>query len=67
MLGKVFENLLDNSIRHGKHVTKISVSAEETVSGLVLTWEDDGNRIPAEIRTGYLSGGSGRIPGSGCS
>ncbi len=26
MLGKVFSNLLDNSIRHGRHVTEIRVS-----------------------------------------
>jgi PAS domain S-box-containing protein len=42
MLEKVFFNLLDNSLRHGEHVTAITVSAEVSGDGLTVVWEDNG-------------------------
>lgn len=47
LLEKVFYNLLDNSIRHGEHVTKISVTAKEQDEGLLIVYEDDGIGVPA--------------------
>jgi PAS domain S-box-containing protein len=42
MLEKVFFNLLDNSVRHGESVERISVSSRESEEGLTVVWEDDG-------------------------
>ncbi len=47
MLSKVFLNLLDNSVKHGGHVTRVHVSAVVTGRNLVVAWEDDGVGIPA--------------------
>jgi signal transduction histidine kinase len=46
LLEKVFFNLIDNSLRYGRHLTKISVSAILTGSDLMLVYEDDGGGIP---------------------
>ncbi len=45
MVDKVFHNLADNSVRHGKHVTKIWVHYEESKNGLTVIYEDDGAGI----------------------
>lgn len=42
LLEKVFFNLLDNSIRHGQHVTAIKVFSQESERGLTVIWEDNG-------------------------
>ena len=57
MLEKVFFNLLDNSIRHGQHVTEIRVSSCRSPEGLKILWEDNGIGIVPEeegkdLRTG---------------
>jgi signal transduction histidine kinase len=64
LLRQLFYNLIDNSIKHGKKVTKIKVSYEKTPEGeLRLLYEDDGVGIPAAdkpklFRQGYGTGGS---------
>jgi len=42
LLEMVCANILSNTVRHGVHATKITVSAEEQADGLYLTLEDDG-------------------------
>ncbi|MDD1728624.1 MAG: PAS domain S-box protein [Methanospirillum sp.] len=42
MLESVFKNLLDNSIRHGQHVTNITVSVHTENNHLTIIWEDNG-------------------------
>jgi signal transduction histidine kinase len=42
MVPKGFRNIVENSAKHGEHVTKISISYEDTPSGLILVFEDDG-------------------------
>jgi PAS domain S-box-containing protein len=46
LLEKVFYNLIENSIRHGEHVTEIAIRSVETRDGLVLVLEDNGSGIP---------------------
>jgi PAS domain S-box-containing protein len=46
LLEKVFYNLIENSIRHGEHVTEIAIRSVETHDGLVLVLEDNGSGIP---------------------
>ena len=65
MIARVFENLLDNSIRHGEHVSRIRVSASETEEGLIFTWEDDGIGIPEDEKEHIFERGYGKNTGLG--
>jgi len=46
LLGKVFSNLIDNSVRHGEHVTFIRISYQRSEDELVIVYEDNGVGIP---------------------
>jgi len=46
LLEKVFYNLIDNSIRHGEHVTEIRIRSEEKGDGVDIIFEDNGAGIP---------------------
>ncbi|MGF3523152.1 MAG: PAS domain-containing sensor histidine kinase, partial [Candidatus Bathyarchaeia archaeon] len=46
MLTKVFYNLIDNSLKHGKKVTTISAHFTKEKDKITLTYEDDGVGIP---------------------
>ncbi|MGA2914021.1 MAG: PAS domain S-box protein [Methanoregula sp.] len=51
MLEKVFYTLLENALRHGKTVTTIEFSYNMLVGeGLVVTYQDNGEGIPAEYK-----------------
>ncbi|MBW2675867.1 MAG: PAS domain S-box protein, partial [Deltaproteobacteria bacterium] len=52
MVEKVFLNLFDNAVRHGEHVTEISVTCreEDGDGSVVIAVEDDGVGVPAEIK-----------------
>lgn len=42
MLEKVIYNLVENSVRHGKNISLISLSSHEESGNLVIWYEDDG-------------------------
>jgi PAS domain S-box-containing protein len=65
LLELVFQNLLDNAIRHGMHVTEIRVSAQETDSGLALIWHDNGAGVEPEIKEKIFDRGFGKNTGLG--
>jgi signal transduction histidine kinase len=46
LIEKVFYNLVENAIRHGGKVTRISFFCQESADGLTITCEDDGKGIP---------------------
>jgi len=46
LLEKVFYNLIDNSIRHGEHVTEIRIWAEEREDHLEIIIDDNGAGVP---------------------
>ena len=50
MIQNVLRNLVDNSVRHGGGVTKISFTYEESPAGLVIIYEDDGSGIPSDLK-----------------
>jgi PAS domain S-box-containing protein len=50
MLEKVFTNLMDNALRHGKTVDRIVVGFEETGEGGILSFEDNGAGVPAAMK-----------------
>jgi PAS domain S-box-containing protein len=46
LLEKVFYNLIENSIRHGEHVTELSIRTVERADSLDIFVEDNGTGIP---------------------
>jgi len=47
---KVIYNLIDNAVKHGETITKISFYTEENPGELVIVCEDDGVGIPDEYK-----------------
>jgi PAS domain S-box-containing protein len=50
LLEKVFYNLMENTLRHGKTVTTIDFSCKTMDDSLVVIYEDNGVGIPAEYK-----------------
>ena len=46
LLEKVFYNLVDNSLRHGEHVSTIEINAEQEGDDLLILIEDNGTGVP---------------------
>jgi signal transduction histidine kinase len=63
LLSRLFYNLIDNSIKHGKRVSQITLRFEETEKNKQIIYEDDGVGIPlenkAKIFGGFTTGGTG--------
>jgi PAS domain S-box-containing protein len=65
MLEKVFFNLFDNAVRHGKKVTTITVHCRQEPDELVVLVEDNGTGIPAEDKEKIFERGFGKNTGLG--
>jgi len=65
MLGTVFANLIDNAVRHGGTVTRISMTAEEVHDTLVIRFADNGVGIPVEEKEKIFGRGYGKNTGFG--
>jgi signal transduction histidine kinase len=65
MIGKVFYNLIDNALRHGEHVTRISFSSRRENQALIISCEDDGAGIPQKDKQHIFTKGFGRDSGLG--
>ena len=65
MIGKVFYNLIDNALRHGDHVTRITFSCRQDGQVLIILCEDDGIGIPAKDKQHIFTKGFGRDSGLG--
>jgi len=65
LIEKVFYNLIDNSIRHGEHVTEISLSYMTEGENLVITYRDNGAGISDEDRKTLFRKGFGKNTGLG--
>lgn len=50
MLPRVLRNLVDNSIKHGGGITRVSFTYKQTPEGVVIVYEDDGKGIPADMK-----------------
>jgi CheY-like chemotaxis protein/two-component sensor histidine kinase len=48
LFSHVMSDLVDNSLRHGEHVTGICISGQLTAAGFALVYEDDGVGIPED-------------------
>jgi len=56
---RVFQTLFENSVVHGKKVTSIRVTAQETKEGLSIVYEDDGTGIPDSEKANLFEWGHG--------
>ncbi|MFA5269393.1 MAG: PAS domain S-box protein [Methanoregula sp.] len=65
LIGKVFYNLMENTLRHGEHVSRIRFSFYETVSGAEIVYEDNGVGISAEDKQHLFQKGFGKNTGLG--
>ncbi|MDD1695992.1 MAG: PAS domain S-box protein, partial [Methanoregula sp.] len=65
LIEKVFFNLVENSILHGKKVTTIRLWYRQSNGGLVLVFEDDGTGIPPGEKDLIFERGHGKNTGYG--
>ena len=65
LIEKVFFNLIDNSLRHGEHVTRIGISCEQDGRDLLLAYDDDGVGIPDDEKEKIFTRGFGKNTGYG--
>jgi PAS domain S-box-containing protein len=65
LMEKVFYNLMENSLRHGEHVTHIDFSVKESESGLILTYADNGVGVTADDKKKLFVKGFGKHTGLG--
>jgi PAS domain S-box-containing protein len=65
LIEQVFCHLMDNSLRHGDHVTHMDYSVLETNGNFILIYSDDGVGIPLEDKKNLFRKGFGKITGLG--
>ena len=65
LLRQLFYNLLDNSLQHGEHVTKIKVYYKNGKENTLLFYEDDGIGIPEHEKEIIFKEGYGKGTGYG--
>ena len=65
MLEKVFFNLMDNTLRHGRTATAIRISHRFTTTGAVVIYEDNGVGIPYSDKEQIFDRGIGQNTGYG--
>ncbi|MDD1701617.1 MAG: ATP-binding protein [Methanoregula sp.] len=65
MLGQVFYNLMDNSLRHGEHVTEIRLSVKKDDPDLIFVYEDNGVGVLPEEKEKIFLKGYGKHTGLG--
>jgi signal transduction histidine kinase len=65
LIEKVFYNLMENSLRHGGHVTRIEYLVLEKPDDLSLIICDDGEGITAEDKKNLFQKGFGKHTGLG--
>lgn len=65
LLDRVFYNLIDNSIRHGSHVTAISLSVKPGDNGMEILYQDNGSGVLPEEKKKIFTRGFGKHTGFG--
>ena len=60
LLLKVFYNLIDNTLRHGRYITTVTISARKNGDDLLILYEDDGVGIPASEKESIFVRGQGK-------
>ncbi len=65
MIGKVFYNLIQNALRHGEHVTRITFSCTVSDDELIISCEDNGIGIAQKDKDHIFKKGFGKDSGLG--
>ncbi|KAF5086060.1 Sensor histidine kinase RcsC [anaerobic digester metagenome] len=65
LIEKVFENLIDNTIRHGKDVQSVRFRSERRNGDLYVLYEDDGGGVPDTEKHKIFEEGFGKNTGLG--
>ena len=65
LFSKVCYNLIENAVRHGKHISEIRCSAEKTSYGLTISIADNGCGISSADKQRIFSRGHGKNTGLG--
>ncbi len=65
MIQKVFENLMENTIRHAKGASRVEIRCEERNGQLAIIWEDDGGGVPDNQKERIFERGYGENTGLG--
>jgi signal transduction histidine kinase len=65
MLDRVFANLIENAVRHGKTVSQVVITYQVLEDGLSIYVEDDGVGIPAAGKEEIFAYGIGSGGGLG--
>jgi len=65
MIGQVFYNLIDNSLRHGERVSEIRLSVKKDDPYLDLVYEDNGSGVLPEEKEKIFQKGFGKHTGLG--
>ncbi len=65
LIEKVFYNIVENSLRHGGHVTSLVLSAKETPDGVIVMFRDNGAGIAVEDKHRIFQKGFGKHTGLG--
>lgn len=65
MFEKVLANLIDNSLRHGKNVSKINITLKERDKQLFIVYEDNGVGISKKDKKHLFERGFGKHTGLG--
>lgn len=65
LLGRVFYNMIDNSIRHGEHVSAVRLSFVQADPDLLMVYEDNGVGVPDEDKEKIFIKGFGKHTGLG--
>ena len=61
----ICQNLIDNTIRHGEHISSIQFSSERREHDLVLIYQDDGVGVPDIEKEKIFERGYGKHTGMG--
>jgi len=62
LIERVFENLVDNSVRYGENVSEIRISFNGSAHNGKIIFEDNGQGIPAAQKTKIFSKDAGKTP-----
>jgi len=65
MFSKVFQNLLFNTLKHGRHAQHVMIEVDGREEGLVIIYSDDGVGVPSENKGKIFEPGVGQNIGLG--
>jgi len=65
LLERVFYNLVDNALKHGGGISRVTIGTTMSSYGLILSFEDNGTGIPYEEKEKIFEKGYGKGSGFG--